>query len=666
MKGYTGKILIVHLDTGNTEIREISETFYRQVLSGIGLGAAYLLQNIPEDADPLGPDNILGFVSGLLTGTSSFMTGRFLTVCKSPLTGGWGDANCGGYFSHAIKQCGFDAIFIHGVSDKPVYLYMDNKGAELRDADAYWGLDATEAEEQIKADLLSGGVKKIPQVVLIGTAGEKCSLISGICSDGGRIAARSGVGAVMGSKRLKAVALAGSKPIKTQRPEEIKKISKEFANRVRKANLPNIRLGAMMGFAGTLMGKMSSSAPIDGGMAAMLLKRWGTPMNTPMAIRSGDSPVKNWHGSSKDISGKFNSKYNPDKISDREYKKYHCGACAIGCGGVINIGDTGDGKFSHTHKPEYETLSAFGPLLLNQDVNTIFYINELLNRAGMDSISAGGTVAYAIECFEKNLITKDELGGLELRWGNSQAILSFIKQMINREGAGAYFTDGVKKAVEHFGPQTEEAAMHIGGQEPGMHDCRMDPQLGLHYVADPTPGRHTGGSRQGYNVIAVHLICSWAPKPVSEKKIREYTPSDDDGLRSVACVCNKMILDGSGGCYYAMMMGHNNWKMIEYLNAATGWDLSGDDYMEMGKRIQTMRQLFNVKHKVPINQWALPPRMEGKPPLKDGPLKGRVLQNKQMVKLHWKAFGWDEQSGVPKPDTIKQLNIQTVLQEVAK
>ena len=663
MKGYTGRILVVHLTEGTTQIKELPETLYRRVLSGVGLGVSYLIKNMPGNADPLGPENILGFVSGLLSGTSSYMTGRYLVVCKSPLTGGWGDANCGGYFSQAIKQCGFDAIFVHGASPKPVYLYIDNKGAKLLDAEKYWGLDTIETEEHIKSDLITAGIKKRPQIASIGAAGENLSLISGICSDGGRIAARSGVGAVMGSKKLKAVVLTGSKPVGAYDTAGLKKISKEFSKKMRKAKLPGIRLGGMLGFAGTVVGKSKMSGPMDGGMAMMLLKRWGTPMNTPMSARNGDAPIKNWLGSSKDISGRFLSKFNPDKILDREVVKYHCGSCALGCGGIVNIEDIGDGKYTHTHKPEYETLCTFGLLIMNNDMDSIYYVNELLNRAGMDTISAGCTVAYAIESFESGLISKEQLDGLELRWGNSAAVVKLIEKMIHREGVGAYFTDGVKKAYEHFGDKTLPAAIHIGGQEPGMHDCRMDPQLGAHFAADATPGRHTVGSRQGYNFMALNLICSWAPKAEAEKKDELYIPKEKDGLISAASACYKMMLDGSGGCYFAMMMGNHHWKLVDYLNAATGWGLSGDEYMEIGKRIQTMRQLFNVKHNVPISSWALPPRLEGRPPLKEGPLRGRSLQNEKMIQYYWKALGWDEKTGVPKPETVDALEINSVLEE---
>ena len=226
MKGYTGKALFVNLSTGDIHSESIPDEVYEKFLSGVGLGVYTLYQHIPAGADPLGPDNMLGFVSGLLTGTPSVVTGRWMVVCKSPITGGWGDSNCGGTFSPAIKQCGYDGIFINGVSEKPVYLYVDHKIAELRSAEHVWGLDAFEAEQVLQKENWKA---KKPAVAVIGTAGEKVSLISGVVNDGGRIAARSGGGAVMGSKKLKAVVLAGIKPISCADPAAMKVISKELS-----------------------------------------------------------------------------------------------------------------------------------------------------------------------------------------------------------------------------------------------------------------------------------------------------------------------------------------------------------------------------------------------------------------------------------------------------
>ena len=656
MKSCTGKILKVDLETGSTEVEKIPDEIYEAVLSGKGLGAWYLYKNIPAGADALGPDNILGFCSGALTGTGTFMAGRFTVVCKSPLTGGWGDANCGGIFSPAIKQCGYDAIFIRGISEKPVYLYCDNKVAEIRDAQDYWGLDAVEAENRLIADNSKG---KIPRVCVIGQSGENLSLISGICNEGGRIAARSGVGAVMGSKRLKAIVLAGSRPMPCADPGAVKALSKELGRKINNIKIPK-GLGGAIWAAGIGMGKMPS-VPLDGSMTSILFREWGTPSNTPLAITSGDGPLKNWGAGPGEMHGiRHAMAFNPEKINKIEEAKYHCYSCPLGCGGRLDVAGFNFSEFYETHKPEYETIQAFGPLCVNSDLRSVLYINELLNRAGMDTISAGNTVAWAIECYENGILTKEQTDGLELKWGNFEAEIELIRKMIDREGFGNDLADGVKRASEKYGGT--EYAMHVGGQEPGMHDTRNDPQLGIHMVAEPAPGKHTIGMAIQYGAMSLCDICSWAPPATIHPKKNDIEATEEMALISKANACYSMLMDGIGSCYYAEMMGVHMYKAIEYINAAAGWEYDGDHYMEIGARIQTIRQMFNVKHGYEPSEVKLPKRMQGKPPLKNGPLKGVTLKTDEQVAMHWKAFGWDETTGHPLPETIESLGINRLME----
>ena len=547
-----GKILLVDLNTGEIGEQKIEDGIYEKLLSGVGLGAYILYNNIPKGADPLGPDNMLGFVSGLLTGTGSVMTGRWLVVCKSPLTGGWGDANCGGTLAAAIKQCGYDGVFFKGISKQPVYLYVDDSGPQLRDAGHLWGKDTVQSEEILTEELRS---RKKPAIAVIGPAGEKLSLISGICNDKGRIAARSGVGAVMGSKRLKAVVLAGSTSIGCHNSAAVKEITKEYSIKIKNANIPKILMGSVTPIVSGLMSKLKTYSPSDGIMTASMIKKWGTAFNNTFGIPNGDSPVKNWSGSVLDYNRSYYKHVNPDKVLKREQRKYYCASCIIGCGGICGMQDIAKGEFEHTHKPEYETVNSFGALLMNKDLESIFYINELLNRAGMDSISAGSTAAFAIECYENGILTKEDTDGLELTWGNSEVIVKLVKEMIAREGIGDLLADGVKVAAGRIGKNSEQYDIHIGGQEPGMHDARLDPILGIHFSADPTPGRHTVCGGTNYNVIQLWQFVTWAPK------VKNKTPKDDDfvpsetlALKSVAGSCYKQIVDGIGGCMFAWLI----------------------------------------------------------------------------------------------------------------
>lgn len=655
MKGYTGKILIVDLTNGNIAEEHIPDSVYEQYLTGVGLGAWYLYQNIPQGSDPLGPNNILGLISGLLTGTGSLVTGRWVAVCKSPLTGGWGDSNCGGTFSPAIKQCGYDGIFFKGISKKPVYLYIDDNGVYLENAEALWGMDATEAESYLEEKYQG---KKKPAVAVIGTAAEKLSLISGICNDRGRIAARSGCGAVMGSKKLKAVVLAGTKRIESVDREGMLSLSKAYAEKVKKIKFPSFISGKMLPVADKFLGKIQTAMPLDGiTMLIPPMKKWGTIVNNSLGIVSGDVPIKNWSGSVIDYNKSYYKNLNPDLFIKSEFKKYSCYSCVIGCGGVCKIDNLTEGRFKEGHKPEYETCAAFGPLLMNRDRKSIFLINELLNRAGMDSISAGNTIAYAIECYENGLINQEDTDGLDLHWGNADAIIMLVEKMIYREGFGDKLADGVKIAISRIGKESEQYAMHAGGQEPAMHDPRLDPLLGVHFSVDPTPGRHMIGRAQHYQMMHLWEEVSWAPRITKYNKKEEYIPSDNEAMKAVAQACMKQVVESTGSCMFAAISGVQHWPIFKWLNTATGWNKSPKEYLEIGRRIQTLRQMFNVREGINPASFKMSDRLIGNPPLLDGPLKGKSVSIEPMMRNYWKKIGWDECSGIPMKKTITELEL---------
>lgn len=660
MSGYLGKILIVDLSTGNIKQEQVSDDLYKSVLSGLGLGVSYLYKNIPADADPLGEDNILGITSGLLTGTGALFTGRWMAMCKSPLTGGWGDSNCGGTMAIAIKQCGYDAIFFHGISKKPVYLYVDNKGAVLKDASKYWGIDAIEAEETL---IEANYHKKKPSVAVIGPAAEKKALISGISSDMGRYAARSGVGAVMGSKLLKAIVLAGTKQVKCHDSDAMRKLSIGYANKVRIMTAPKIVNGAIFPFVGKVMGMAKNSSLLDGMLVSMLLKKYGSVMNNTMGVVNGDSPIKNWKGTNKDYNSKHYKKINPDGIMKREYQKYHCYSCPLGCGGICKISDLGNKEFTHTHKPEYETVCGFAGLMMNSDMESILYINELCNRSGFDTISASGVIAFAIECYEEGLITSKDTGGLELKWGDTECIVALLKLMIKREGIGDVLADGVKVAAKKIGKNADDFAVHAGGQEAPMHDPKIDTLLASSYSADPTPGKHTTvGGTLYYTLSSLWKYVSWAPKVTLTLSKEEYEPSEKEAHKNMAMTAYKMIIDGTGGCYYSMMIGIDHNKIFDVINAGTGWGLTPDEYMEMGKRIQLLRQVFNIKHGVDPKASRMHKRMSGEEPLTRGVNKNITLKVDDMMRYYWQVWGWDEKTGVPKKETIMNSKINEIVE----
>lgn len=649
-KAYMGKILMVDLSSGTMTEEKIPDDVYRQYLSGMGLGAYILYNRIPAGADPLGPDNILGFCSGLLTGTGSLFSGRWTLVGKSPLTGGWGDANCGGTFSPAIKHSGYDAVFFKGISSKPVYLYIKNGKAALKDAADLWGMDAVETEEKLKKQY---GEKA--GVAVIGPAGEKVSLISGVCTDKGRIAARSGLGAVMGVKKLKAVVLDGVQRIQVQDPEAMKNLSLKC---VKWTNFP-MPLSLLPGVGLALMGTFMGATPVmfaqDGLLYKTILRTWGTGGMNQMSVEMGDSPLKNWDGSSKDFHLSKSKTINPDIIKKAEIVKYHCYSCPLGCGGICAT----KGKYSHTHKPEYESILALGGLCMNEDLDSLFYLNELLNRAGMDTISAGATAAFAIECYEKGILTKEDTDGLELKWGNTEAVVALIRKMVNREGIGDILADGSKVAAAKIGRGAEGCTVHAGGQEPAMHDGRGDPGFNVHYSVEPTPGRHTIGAHLYYEMFQLWKRVKGLPRPnLLFMKGSKYKVNKEKAQASAACSKFMSMGNGAGMCMFGLFIGAKRIPTFDWLNAATGWKLTPEEYMTIGERIQTIKQDFNVKHGIEPKNNFISRRAQGNPPQKEGPNKGRSVDIEKLAADYWEQFGWDRITGKPKEETLKRLGIK--------
>jgi aldehyde:ferredoxin oxidoreductase len=637
MYAVTGKILWVDLSNKTSYVEKIPEEIYENVLSGLGLAAVILNKHIPPHSDPMGADNVLAFVSGLLTGTGSFLTGRWIVAAKSPLTNTWGDANCGGNLAPAIKQAGYDGIFIKGSSRQPVYIYIKNDQVVILPADEYWGIDAIETENAL--------IKKYQpnqtSVAVIGQAGENLSLISGIVNDRGRMAARSGLGAVMGSKKLKAIVITGNKKINVHSPEKMKELSHQF-NRYIQFQPPFLP-GFMTGFLGMIMRVMPFQLAIDGMLYKILLKKWGTISMNSTSLEQGDAPVKNWDGYHGDFRSKQNIKFNPDRFQKHEINKYHCYSCPLGCGGISKFPNR-DGE---THKPEYETVTAFGSLLLNEDISSIYEINDILNRAGMDSISAGASIAYAFECFEKGILSLEDTGGLNLTWGNSQVLVELLHQMIHREKFGAFLADGAKIAARKFGNPKISSPVHANGQELAMHDSRNDPGFAIHAVVEATPGRHTLGSNLYYEMFSLWKKLNSYPKvSMFYHKNKKYQPSRENILAAVANSKFISLLNGAGACLFGAFIGVHRFPIFEWLNAATGWQNTPEDYMQIGYNIHELKQVFNLNQSDSLIH-SITPRAIGLPPQKKGANQSREVNLKEFIPAYFQELGWNQKTGQP-------------------
>ncbi len=454
-KCYAGKILSVDLTTGRIDQEIISESIYRDFIGANGLGVRILYERMKAGTNALGPENIIGFVLGSLTSTTAPGSGRHMLVTKSPLTGTWAESNSGGTFGPELKTAGYDAVLFSGISPTPVYLLIRDGKAELRDAGELWGKDTYETH-----DILQSWFGSEVKVACIGPAGEAKSLLAGVVSERGRLAARNGVGAVMGAKRLKAVAVKGGiQDIGPSNPERFRAAVEKFLDILKNNEYAK-------------------------GLAAA-----GTGKDLSFLVSIGNTPLKNWNLSGLEA---LPTVTNLDGANMDKYKvsRFGCYACPISCGAIIR---QNQGRFAikdQMHRPEYQTLAALGTMLMNDNLESVIKANDICNRYGIDTMGVGGAIAMAMECYENGLITKEDTDGIDLTWGNAEAIVAMVEKVARREGFGAVLADGAQKAAEAIGKGAEKYAVAIRGKSLAYHDPRLSPALGTANIADANPAHH--------------------------------------------------------------------------------------------------------------------------------------------------------------------------------
>jgi aldehyde:ferredoxin oxidoreductase len=642
--GYWGRIVFVNLSSGKIDVEEPPEEIYRRHLGGYGLGVHYLVQRIPPGADPLGPDNILAFLPGLLTGSGAQFGGRFMVATRSPLTGAWADSNCGGNFGPALRGAGWDGLFVSGQAEKPVYLYIDEKTIEIRDASHLWGLDVRQTEEALHAAL--GADAKI---ACIGPAGEKMSLISGIVNDDGRLAARCGVGAVMGSKKLKAVVARGRSRPPLADPQAFKSATSAYLSIFR--HKPSKMSGSVPALMSRLLPFMRRFRfHLSGGPANVVIdtyKRYGTSAGTAISVELGDTPVRNWTGIGyRDFPLDLSEGLSDQAVVRPLVRPYACHSCPVACGGIVTQPDGG-----LSHKPEYETLASFGPTTMVSDLATVMRCNHICNMAGLDSISTGVTIAFALECAEKGWLPSELAGELLLKWGDAAAVLELTKRIAARTpGLGDWLADGVQRAAARLRLEARDAAIHAGGQELAMHRGLFEPGVAAGYALDPAPGRHTATNTGSAGVAAfAPYFALLGRKPAARYDYAEK------GITQAIAMSLYRACDSLGLCQFAFLMGQP--PFLEWLNAATGWGMNEAEFFRVGKRIQVLRHAFNAKHGLPP-LFTLPARERGDPPQAAGPVANRTLDMEAMAKAYFEFMGIDPQMGLPLPETVRDLNLE--------
>jgi aldehyde:ferredoxin oxidoreductase len=596
LNGYMGKVLWVDLSQNKISEEALDEKMCRAYLGGYGLGARLLYSRQKGGVDPLGPENHLGLVTGPLTGSPAVTGCRFTAVGKSPLTGGWGDANSGGDFGPNLKFSGYDAVFIKGISDEPVYLMIDNGRAEIKKALHLWGKSTHECEE-----LIQNEHGKNTRVAGIGPAGEKLSLISCLITHGGT-AARSGLGAVMGSKRLKAVAVKGDLKIPLADPETAEKLRQE-----QMAELQGPRKQMLAGF-----------------------QKYGTGGHADTSAHSGDTPVKNWGGVGiKDFPD--SSGLKGDAVIANLNNRIGCWRCPIACRGRLKEGKAPYNYPQGARRPEYETLAAFGAMCLNNNAEAVAMANHLCDSYGLDTISTGTVIAFAMECFEQGVITRADTDGIDLTWGNAEAMIAMVEKMARREGFGNILADGVKAAAEKIGRDAPAYAVHAGGQELGFHD----PKFGSHalgqnppaamYTMDATPGRHTTG----------------------------FGPTQFPSY----------VLNAAGLCLHANIIGAGR-MIVPFIRAVTGWDFTEQEMLRTGERIANIRHVFCLREGDNPLKRTVHGRIVGRPPQKEGPLAGVSLDLEAQSYWNLGALDWDRVSTKPSKNKLLSLGMDDIAEEL--
>ncbi|MBI4551368.1 MAG: aldehyde ferredoxin oxidoreductase family protein [Candidatus Latescibacteria bacterium] len=617
--GYNGTILRVNLTTGAITTEEPGEAIYRRYLGGGGLGAYYLLKEVPAGIDPFGPENKLIFMTSVINGTPLSGVNRYAAVAKSPLTDGYGESEAGGYWGPALKAAGFDGIIVEGQAERPVYLYVNDGECEIRDASRYWGQLADAVQHGLEEEI---GDKKI-RVLQTGVAGENLVRFAAIVNQQRHFHGRAGLGAVMGSKRLKAIVCRGRKRMELADKEDMQRVLQWF----KEAYDPDTDPRHDMGTA----------------QAVRLLNA------------DGILPTYNFRDGSFEQAMNISGQTMRDTILAN---RGTCYACVVACKREVEV--EGTDVTPEYGGPEYETIAAHGSLLGIGNLNHIALVNKMLAQYVLDSISTGAVIGFAMECYERGIITREDTDGLELTFGNEEVALRLIDLIARREGIGAILADGVMRAAARFGQGAEHYALHVKGQEIPMHEPRGKRSLALAYATSPTGADHMEAPHdpfyESFNPAGHHALSALGLiEPVDRldmgpKKVKAFYYTqlvwslyDTVGMCDFVCApINDLELD----------------KLVDYVSAVTGWEVSLWELLKVSERGNAMKRAFNVREGFGPEDDTLPERLFE--PLQSGALKGVAIDRDEfarMKRLYYDMVGWDRTTGFPTTAKLAELDL---------
>lgn len=600
--GYTGKILRVNLTRRKTSIEALNKEVVRKFVGGKGLGAKILYDSLKPSIDPLGPENLLIFVSGPLTATLAPTSARWAVVTKSPLTNIFLDCQVGGYFGVTMKRAGFDCIIVQGKANNPVYLWIHDENAEIIDAQDLWGKGCLETEIILKKRLGEN-----INVASIGPAGENLVRYACISVDKYRQAGRGGAGAVMGSKNLKAVAVqsAGYK-IEYADPEGFREAAKK-ALRIIKEN---------------------SFIP--------LRRKYGTPIWINPINEVALLPTRNFRTGVFEKADEISGETMRSKIF---VKNGTCYNCVIQCWKYTHV-ESGKYKVDELAGPEYESIALLGSNCGVDSIEAVAHANLLCDDLGLDTISTGNTIAFAMECFEKGLLTEKDTEGLELKFGNADAEIEAVKKIAYRKGIGNLLAEGVQRASKKIGKGSEEFAMHVKGMEIPGYDPRGAFGMALAYATSDR-----GACHQRAWTVRAEIEGKLTPRYSTKGRAKFVKEAQDE-----RALCFSLVL-----CDFAPLEVNH---FVELLNKATGFSFTVEDYLKTGERIWNLTRLFNVREGMTRKDDILPPRFMEEP-LPDGVAKGQVITKKmldEMLDEYYALRGWDK-NGIPTKEKLKKLDL---------
>ncbi len=621
MYGTTAQILRVNLSTGSLDVETLTKDFYRLYPGGKALAGYILLNEIPAHTEPFAPENVVVMANGLLTGAPVSTATRYIVSARSPLTNAYGESEAGGFWGPELKMAGFEAIIVTGRAPQPVYLWVHDGQAEIRPANHLWGRETAQVQDAIRSEL---GDEKI-RVLQIGIAGENLVRYAGLTNDLRHFNGRNGMGAVMGSKNLRAVAVRGRRRYQAlaHNPEALIELGRKLAKGVHENPL------------------------------SWDLQRRGTPGLVEPLNTGGILPTRNFR------QGVFE---NVDDLKWEAYEKQlltarrSCYACAIRCKREVAV----DGQVSLYGGPEYESVGAFGPNCGINDLQAIAKANELCNAYMLDVISTGATIAFAMECFEHGLIGLDDTGGLELCFGNAEAMLTMVEQIARRQGLGNLLAEGSRRAAEIIGGEAKFFAMQVKGQELAMHEARGKYNVGMGYAISEIGADHlvithdpTLSNPESYSFISsrpLGITVAQPPRSLSDEKMKHFY------IIEKWISLEKVI----GYCFFgpaprSFILPED---VIASINAATGWNMTIEEALQIGERATNMARVFNIREGFSRKDDTLPERLfQG---LENGPLKDNAIPRaefEQALTVLYNLKGWDAETSRPTRERLEALSL---------